>query len=207
MIEAEEVVAQAQGRSSTRLFHEGELVAEVVEAEIIARAIGDVGEVGGPLFVLALLARDVADGEPEFRGEGGGEFKIPLREVGVHGGDVDAPARQGEKAGGHGGDERFAFPGRDFGDGGLGEADDGLDLAGKGLESARTEGRLAHAGESLGEDVAEAEALAGDFEAPSAPALPQFRVGERAGLLLPRECPREGPGGMSAEKKGVHRSR
>ena len=95
------------------VFH---VVAQVVEAELVVGAVGDVGRVGGAPLGGLQPVHDHADGEPEERVDAAHPFRVALGEVVVDGDDVDAAAGERVQVDGEGGDERLAFAGLHLGD-------------------------------------------------------------------------------------------
>ena len=55
---------------------EREVVAQVVEAEFVVRAVGDVAAIRGALFVRVLLVADDADGESEEAVDGSHPLRV-----------------------------------------------------------------------------------------------------------------------------------
>ena len=101
------------------LDHIGELelhvVAEVVEAELVVGAVGDVGGVGFAALLVGEVMHDDADGEAEEAVDLTHPLGVALGEVVVDGHDVDAAAGEGVQVGGEGGDEGLAFAGLHLG--------------------------------------------------------------------------------------------
>ena len=116
---------------------------------------------------------------------------VPFGEVGVHGGNVDAFAVEGEQAGRHGGDEGLAFTRGHFGDGGFDQGDGRAQLAGKSLEARGPGGNFSHAGEGLGDHGIETEVLPRQSESPAGPFLGQGGIREPGHGLLQAQCPRD----------------
>ncbi len=102
------------------LDHVGELelhvVAEVVEAELVVGAVGDVGGVGFAALLVGEVVDDDADGEAEEAVDLAHPLGVALGEVVVDGDDVDAAAGEGVEVAGEGGDEGLAFAGLHLGD-------------------------------------------------------------------------------------------
>ncbi len=85
------------------------VVAQVVEAELVVRAVGDVGGVGDlPLGVVEIVLDD-ADAHAEEPVDAAHPLGVAARQVVVDGDDVHALARERVEIGGQGGDERLAF--------------------------------------------------------------------------------------------------
>ena len=92
------------------------VVAEVVEAELVVRAVGDVAGVGLlPLGRLHLVL-DRAHRQAQRHVERAHPFHVAAGQVVVHRDDVDALAFQGVEVGGQRGHEGLAFAGDHFGD-------------------------------------------------------------------------------------------
>ena len=93
------------------------VVAQVVEAELVVRAVDDVGRVDCALLVRrGVVGDDRADGQPEEPVQASHPFGVASREVVVHGHDVDtAPGKRVQVRGQRGG-ERLAFAGLHLGD-------------------------------------------------------------------------------------------
>ena len=94
----------------------GHVVAQVVEAEFVVGAVGDVGGVGGAPLLRGHVRQDLADGQPE-------EAVYPAHPVTVSGGEVvvdrdhvHAVAGQGVEVGGQGRDQGLALAGLHLGD-------------------------------------------------------------------------------------------
>ncbi len=95
---------------------EGEVVAQVVEAEFVVGAVGDVAGIGGALFGRVLLVPDDAHGEPEEAVDGSHPVRVALRQVLVDRDDVDAIAGERVEIRGQRRHERLAFAGAHLGD-------------------------------------------------------------------------------------------
>ena len=106
------------------------VVAEVVEAELVVGAVGDVGLVGGAAIAIADVVGDAADGEAEELVNSAHPLGVALGEVVVNGNDVGAFAGERVQIDGERGDKGFAFTGFHFGDAALVElhAADQLDV-------------------------------------------------------------------------------
>ena len=92
------------------------VVAEVVEAELVIGAVGDVGGVGFAALLVGEVVDDDADAEAEEAVDFAHPFGVALGEVVVDGDDVDAVAGEGVEIAGEGGDEGLAFAGLHLGD-------------------------------------------------------------------------------------------
>ena len=87
------------------------VVAEVVEAELVVGAVGDVGVIGGAALLVGEIVDDDADGEAEEAVDLAHPLGVALGEVVVDGDDVDAVAGEGVEIAGECGNERLAFTG------------------------------------------------------------------------------------------------
>src|SRR5262249_61453117 len=92
------------------------VVAKIVEAEFVVRAVGDVSAVGRAALVVIEVVNNDADGEAETTIERTHPLRVTSSEVIVQGDDVNAGASEGIQNCGKRGDERFAFARFHFGD-------------------------------------------------------------------------------------------
>ncbi|SIH63488.1 Uncharacterised protein [Mycobacteroides abscessus subsp. abscessus] len=92
------------------------VVAEVIEAELVVRAVGDVRGVLLPSLVGGHVRLDAARLHPEEAEDAAHELRLVGREVVVDGDDVDAAAGERVEVGGGRGHERFALTGLHLGD-------------------------------------------------------------------------------------------
>ena len=76
------------------------VVAQIVEAELVVGAVGDVARIGGLALLVVEPVHDHADGEPEEAVDLAHPFGVALGEVVVDGHDMHAPA--GERVEVHG---------------------------------------------------------------------------------------------------------
>ena len=92
------------------------VVAQVIEPELVVRAVGDVGGVRDlPLGVVELVLDD-ADGHAEKAVDAAHPLGVAPGQVVVHGHDVDALAPERVQVGRERGDERLALAGLHLGD-------------------------------------------------------------------------------------------
>ena len=135
------------------------VVAQVVEAELVVLAVGDVRLVGALLLGVALLVHDDAGGQPHEAVELAHPLRVAAREVVVHRDDVHALALEGVEVAGQGGDERLALAGAHLGDraGVEHHAADELHVVVAHLQDAAA--ALAAGGEGLDEDVVDGGAV------------------------------------------------
>ena len=175
------------------VFH---VVAEVVEAEFVVGAVGDVGGIGlRPLGVVEAVD-DHADRQAEEIVDPAHVLGIAAGEIIVDGDDMDAVAGQRVEIAGEGGDERLAFAGLHLGDGALVQhhAADELDVEMALADGAA--GGLAHGRERGNEQVVEARP-GGELGAEFVGAGAQRLVGKRGDFGLERIDGRDlGPIGL-----------
>ena len=96
-----------------RIFH---VVAQVVEAELVVGAVGDVGGVGVAPLQVVQPVHDHADGEAEEGVEPAHPLGVAPGEVVVHGHDVHAAPRQRVEVNRQRGDQRLALARLHLGD-------------------------------------------------------------------------------------------
>ena len=139
------------------------VVAQVVEAELVVGAVGDVAGIGGLALLVVEVVDDDADGEAEERVDPAHPLGVAAGEIVVHGDDVHALAGERVEIDGERGDQRLAFAGLHLGDLALVQDHAAHQLD---VEVALTQGplgRLAHRGEGLGQQVVERFALGQAF--------------------------------------------
>ena len=133
----------------------GHVVAQVVEAELVVRAVGDVGRVR----LLPLRRRHLGQDRPDLKAEEAVHPAHPLRvapgQVVVGRDDVHALARQRVQVGGEHAGERLALAGAHLGDVAQVQGGPAPQLHVEGALPERPPRRLADRGERLGEDVVE----------------------------------------------------
>ena len=92
------------------------VVAEIVEPELVVRAVGDVAGVGDLALGVVQIVLDDADGHAEEPVDPAHPLGVAAGQVVVHRDDVDALAGEGVEVGGQRGDQRLAFAGLHLGD-------------------------------------------------------------------------------------------
>src|SRR6185312_12095792 len=97
-----------------RVLH---IVAQVIEAELVVRAVGDVAAVRQLLLAIRLPVDDGADAHPEELVDAAHPLGVATGEVVVDGDEVDAAPFERVQIERRGGDERLAFAGLHFRDG------------------------------------------------------------------------------------------
>ena len=164
------------------VFH---IVAQIVEAELVIGAIGDVGGVGLPPLLIVEAVDDDADAHAEEAVDLAHPLGVAAGEVVVDGDDVNALAGERVEIGGEGGDQRLAFAGAHFRDRALvqHEAADQLHVEMALLEGAL--GRFAHGGEGGGRNVVDRLAV-GKSGAELVCLAAQLLVAQRRELRLQR---------------------
>ena len=178
------------------------VVAEVVEAELVVRAVGDVGRVRRPFCsgVVALSGEDLAVGEPEEVVDSTHPVGIATREVVVDGDDVHAFAGQRVQVDRAGRDKGFALTRLHLGDHAAVQhhAADKLDVEVTHIEHAPA--RFTHHAEGFGEQVIERLTVV-DALLEVGGARAQIFVGEREVLRL--QLADAGDGGLKALDQAV----
>ncbi len=138
------------------------VVAQVVEAELVVGAVGDVGAVGLAALLVGEVVHDDADGEAEEAVDLAHPLGVALGEIVVDGDDVDAVAGERVEIAGKRGDERLAFAGLHLGDfaGVKDHAADHLDV--EVTHADGSDAGLADDGEGLWEEIVERALFGGD---------------------------------------------
>ncbi|OPZ51745.1 MAG: hypothetical protein BWY91_02604 [bacterium ADurb.BinA028] len=137
----------------------GHVVAQVVEAELVVRAVGDVLGIFGAALVGGHRGEDAAGLQPEHPVDAAHQLRLVLGQVVVDRDDVNALARERVEVGRQGRDEGLALTGAHFGDVALVQGDPAHDLH---VEVPLAEGPLGglpNRGEGLGKDGVERLAL------------------------------------------------
>jgi hypothetical protein len=134
---------------------ERQVVTQVIEAEFVVGAVGDVAGVGGALFGVLLLVADHADGEPEEAVDGAHPVCVALRQVLVDGDHVDTLARQRVEISRERRHQRLALTGAHLGDAAVVQRESADQLHVEVAHLQRAERGFAHHGESFGSKVVE----------------------------------------------------
>ena len=132
---------------------DGHVVTEVVEADLVVGAVGDVGVISGLALCLGQAVDDQTDGQTQEPVDLAHPLGVTLCQVVVDGDDVDAFAGEGVEVGGQGGHQGLTFTGLHFGDTALMEDDAADELDAIGTEAQDTICRFPTGGEGFGEDV------------------------------------------------------
>ena len=135
------------------------VVAQVVEAELVVRAVGDVAGVLLAALRPASVGEDRADGQAEEAVHAAHQVGVALGQVVVDGDDVHALAGQRVEVGRAGGDEGLALAGAHLGDVAQVQRRAAHDLHVVVPLAQRALGGLADRGERLGQDVVEGLAV------------------------------------------------
>ncbi len=161
------------------------VVAQIVEAELVVGAVGDVAVV----FLLALLVvepvHDDADGQPEELVDLAHPLGVALGEVVVDGDDVHAAAGERVEIDRQRCDQRLAFAGLHLGDLAVVQDHAADELHVEMALAERALAGLAHGGEGRHQDVVERGAV-GDLFLEGLGARAQLLVGELLEFLLQR---------------------
>ncbi len=140
-----------------RVFH---VVAQIVEAELVVRAIGDVAGIGRAPRHVVEPGHDHPDAHAEELVDRAHPLGVAPRQIIVHRDDVDALALERVEIDGHGGDQRLALARLHLGDLAFVQHQRADDLDIEGPHPQRPLGRLADRGESLRQQVIERLAFA-----------------------------------------------
>ncbi len=135
------------------------VVAQVVEAEFVVGAVGDVGGVGLALVVGLHLREVDADREAEEAVELAHPLGVALRQVVVHRDDVHAVAGERVQVGRQRRHQRLALAGAHLGDLAVVQHHAADQLHVEVAHAERALARLAHHGEGLGQQLVERRAL------------------------------------------------
>src|SRR5579862_3280568 len=138
---------------------DGHVVAEIVEAELGVRPVGDVGAVGLAPRLERHHVLDVGGAHAERAEDRLRPLLIALGEVVVRRHEMDAAARERVQVHRLGGDERLALAGLHLGDVALVEDDAAHQLDVEEADAERALERLPHGGEGLEDEVVEGLAV------------------------------------------------
>ena len=133
----------------------GHVVAQVVEAELVVGAVGDVAGVLLAALDGGLAHKDAAGGQSQETVDAPHEVGLVLGEVVVDGDDVYPLAGQGPQVGGHRGHEGLALTGLHLGDVAAVEGGTAHDLDVVGTHAQHPVGCLHDRGEGLGQETVE----------------------------------------------------
>ena len=172
-----DLVDDGEGMSALNhvLLIERHVIAQIVKAHLVVRAVGDIAVIGFAALVVIQPVDDKADTQAEEAVHLAHPFAVALGKVIVHGDDVDALAGQCVEVGREHSDKRFAFAGLHFGDAPLMQDDAADELHPERAHAEHAPRGLAHGGVGLGQDIVQRLALG--------KALLEF-VGLRAQLLI-----------------------
>ena len=137
------------------LLIKGHVVAQIVKAELIVRAVGDIGSIGGAALVRLEIVDDEADREAEEAIDLPHPFRVALGQIVVDRDDVHALSRQGIEIGRQDGDQRFALAGLHLRDAALMQHDAADELHAVRPHAEYAVRRLAADGKRLRQEVVE----------------------------------------------------
>ncbi len=169
-----------------------EVVAQVVETELVVGAVGDVGVVGALALGLRKAVHDDADAQAQELVDAAHPLGVAVGEVVVDGDDVDALALQRVQVDRQGRDQRLAFAGAHLGDAAVMQHHAADHLHVEVALAERALGGLAHHREGLVEDGIEA-AAALDAAAQLVGLGAQRIIAQRRHLRLERVDPANAP--------------
>ncbi len=139
------------------------VVAQVVEAVLVVRAVGDVAVVGGLLFLARHVGQVDAHRQSEEVVQLGHPGRIAIGQIVVHGHHVHAIARQCVQVDRQRGGQRLAFAGAHFGDLAVVQRHAAQQLNVEVAHLHDALGALAHHGEGFGQQVVQRLALGHTF--------------------------------------------
>ena len=137
------------------LLIKSHVVAQIVKAELVVRAVGDIGSIGGAALVRLEIVDDQADREAEEAIDLPHPFRVALGQIVVDRDDVHALSRQGIEIGRQDGDQRFALAGLHLRDAALMQHDAADELHAVRPHAEHAVRRLAADGKRLGQEVVE----------------------------------------------------
>ena len=156
------------------IFH---IVAQIVEAELVVGAVGNVGAIGGPALFVVEIVDDDADAEAEKLVDAAHPVGVAAGEIIIDGDDVDAFAGERVEIARKGGDEGLAFAGPHLGDGAFVQHHAADELHIEMALAERALGRLADGRKSRHQNFIE-RAAAGELGTERLGTRAQFVVGE-----------------------------
>ena len=131
------------------LFVDRHIVAQVIEAQLVICAVGDIGGIGRAALLRGQIVDDEADGQPQKTVDLAHPLRVALGEIIVDRDDVHAPSGQRIQVCGQDRDERLALAGLHFGDAALMQHDAAHDLHPVRAHTEHAVGCLAADGERL----------------------------------------------------------
>ncbi len=135
------------------------VVAQIIEAQLVVGAVGDVAPIGLLALMIVEVVDDAADAHAEEAIDLAHPFGVAVRQVVVDGDDVDAVAGQRVQIDRQGRDQGLAFAGLHLGDHAAVQHDAAHQLHVEMALPERALGRLAHRGERLDQEIVELGAV------------------------------------------------
>ena len=135
------------------------VVPQVIEAELVVGAVGDVAVVGLPPLIGVQIVDDAAHGEPQKAVDLAHPLGVATGQIVVDRDDVDALAGERVQIGGEGGHQRLALAGLHLGDPALMEDHAAQQLHVEVAHAHSPDGGLPDHGEGFGQDVVQGLAL------------------------------------------------
>ena len=129
------------------------VVPQIVEAQLVVGAVGDVGVIGFFPFLIVQVVDDKAHGQPQKTVQLTHPLRVAPSQIVVHRDDVNALPGQAVEVRRQGGHQGFAFTGFHFGDPALVEHDAADDLYREVTHPQHTGRGLAAYGERVGQDI------------------------------------------------------
>ena len=147
------------GKIQLALYHARklgfEVVAQVIEPELVVRAVNDVACVSGALVLVFHAGNDDADRQPHEFMHLAHPFRVAAGKIIVYGDDVHALARKRFEIARQGCDKRFSFTRLHFGDAPLKEADAADDLHMEVPHAEHAPARFAQGGKGVVQNIVE----------------------------------------------------
>jgi hypothetical protein len=125
------------------------VVAQVIESQLVVRAVGDIGGVGRLALGVAQVVLDDAHAEAQETVDAAHPLAIALGKIVIHGDDVNALALERVQVRRQGGNERLSLAGLHLGDHSAVQGDAANELNVEVTHVQRSAARLPHDGESL----------------------------------------------------------
>ena len=160
------------------------VVAQVVEAELVVGAVGDVAAVGRVAFRVAQVVLDHAHRHPEEAIDAPHPVGVAARQIVVDGDDVHALAGQRVQVGGEGGHQRFPLAGLHLGNLAAVQHDAADELHVEVPHAEHAPARLADDGEGVDQQLVELGALVVPLAKLRRPGT-KIVVRKRANIVLP----------------------
>ena len=138
---------------------DGHVVTQIVEAELVVGAVGDVGVVSGLLLAAGHTVDDQTHAQAQETVDLAHPLAVSLGQVVVDGDHVDTLTGQGVQVGGQSGDQGFAFAGAHLGNAALVQDNTAHQLYAVVAHTKHAPGSFAAGGKGLGENIVQGSAV------------------------------------------------